>query len=462
MARKPKDPIAAPVDAAAMPQWPADRVERRALDALVPYAKNARTHSAAQVAQLAASVRQWGWTIPVLVDEAGGIIAGHGRVLAAKQLGLTEVPVMIARGWTEAQKRAYVIADNRLALGAGWDNDLLRVELGDLRAGGFDLGLTGFALPELDVLLPPLAGGGQTDADDLPEPDAAIVTQPGDVWLLGEHRLMCGDSTSAADVACLAAGRLADLCFTSPPYGNQREYTTGGISDWDALMRSVFGALPVRPDAQILVNLGLIHRESEWMPYWDGWIEWMRTQGWRRFGFYVWDQGPGLPGDWSGRLAPAHEFVFHFNQVAERARKTKESKFAGRQSVGKGLRSKDGTIAPKTGAGRPIQSHKIADSVIRVMRHKANGIETAHPAVFPVALVSEMLLSFSDPGDVVFEPFSGSGTQLISAQENGRVCLAMELAPVYVNVAVRRWQMFTDQSAVLERTGERFDQLLAA
>jgi DNA modification methylase len=296
----------------------------------------------------------------------------------------------------------------------------------------------------------------------LPEPDAAIVTQPGDVWLLGEHRLMCGDSTSAADVACLAAGRLADLCFTSPPYGNQREYTTGGISDWDALMRSVFGALPVRPDAQILVNLGLIHRESEWMPYWDGWIEWMRTQGWRRFGFYVWDQGPGLPGDWSGRLAPAHEFVFHFNQVAERARKTKESKFAGRQSVGKGLRSKDGTIAPKTGAGRPIQSHKIADSVIRVMRHKANGIETAHPAVFPVALVSEMLLSFSDPGDVVFEPFSGSGTQLISAQENGRVCLAMELAPVYVNVAVRRWQMFTDQSAVLERTGERFDQLLAA
>jgi DNA modification methylase len=445
-----------------MPPWPADAVERRPLEALVPYARNSRTHSPAQVAQLAASVRQWGWTIPVLIDESGGIIAGHGRVLAAKQLGLAEVPVMIARGWTEAQKRAYVIADNRLALGAGWDNDLLRSELGDLRLGGFDLDLTGFTLPELRAFLPAAGDAGQGDPDAVPEPEALPVTRVGDLWVLGRHRLLCGDSTDPEQTARLAGGMLADLCFTSPPYGNQRAYTTGGISDWDRLMQGVFAAMPVKHEAQVLVNLGLIHREGEWQPYWDGWIEWMRAQGWRRFGWYVWDQGPGLPGDWNGRLAPSHEFVFHFNRVAEQARKTKESKWAGTANHGTGLRKPDGEVGGYTAAGKPVQAHKIPDSVIRVMRHKARGIETAHPAVFPVDLVTEMLTAFSDPDDVVFEPFSGSGTQIISAEKNGRTCLAMELAPVYVDVAVRRWQQFTGRQAVLESTGAPFDAHEAA
>jgi ParB-like nuclease family protein len=166
------------------PQWPADAVERRAVAALVPYARNARTHSDAQVAQIAASIREWGWTIPVLVAEDGGIIAGHGRVLAARLLGITDVPVMVARGWTDEQRRAYVIADNQLALNAGWDNELLRLELGDLKLGGFDLGMIGFTGHELDTLLFD-KNAGLTDPDEVPEVPAEPVTVLGDVWLLG-------------------------------------------------------------------------------------------------------------------------------------------------------------------------------------------------------------------------------------------------------------------------------------
>jgi ParB-like chromosome segregation protein Spo0J len=165
-------------------EWPADKTERWAIEKLIPYAKNARTHSDAQVAQIAASMKEWGWTNPVLADEAGGLISGHGRVLAARQLGIAEVPVMVARGWTEAQKRAYVIADNKLALNAGWDDDLLRFELGELQLGGFDLSLTGFGDLELKDIL---AGRteGLTDPDDAPPVPEHPVTRTGDLWLLG-------------------------------------------------------------------------------------------------------------------------------------------------------------------------------------------------------------------------------------------------------------------------------------
>jgi ParB-like chromosome segregation protein Spo0J len=177
-------------------QWPADKVERRLLSSLVPAARNARTHSAAQVAQLAASIREWGWTVPVLVDEGGGLIAGHGRVLAAAELGLTSVPTMVAAGWSEAQVRAYRIADNKLALNAGWDEELLRLELGELRGLEVDLGLLGFGSEELAALFAP-PGGGLTDPDAAPEPPARPASLPGDIWLLGRHRLVCGDSTDS-------------------------------------------------------------------------------------------------------------------------------------------------------------------------------------------------------------------------------------------------------------------------
>jgi DNA modification methylase len=271
---------------------------------------------------------------------------------------------------------------------------------------------------------------------------------------------MCGDSTSADDVARLANGETAALCFTSPPYGQQRDYKGGGISDWDALMRGVFANLPVDEGAQVLVNLGMIHRDGEWLPYWEGWIDWMRETGWRRFGWYVWDQGPGMMGDWSGRLAPSHEFVFHFNRkpgFAVNKTKAKNPKYIKvMPPKNGGMRGKDGVVGLRSSPLASMQPTKIPDSVIRVIRHMARGIEKDHPAVFPVALVTEIMTAFSDPGDIVYEPFCGSGTQLISAETNGRRCLAMEIAPEYCDVAVRRWQLFTGRAAVREADGMPF------
>ena len=430
---------------------------------LIPYARNARTHSDAQVAMIAASIREFGFTNPVLVDGRNGIIAGHGRVLAARKLGMQQVPTLELSHLTETQRKAYILADNQLALKAGWNDELLAMELGELKEEGVDLGLLGFEADDLAKLLSLNPDeSGLTDPDETPSVPIHPVTKHGDVWIMGRHRLMCGDSTNPDHVANLMQGAQADLCFTSPPYAQQRDYKSGGISDWDALMQGVFKHLPVKHEAQVLVNLGLVHREGEWLPYWDGWISWMRDAGWRRFGWYVWDQGPGLPGDWNGRLAPSHEFVFHFNRQAERARKTKPSKMAGVISNG-GLRDKNGSIGGRTKGASAIQDRKIPDSVIRIMRHKGGiGDAGSHPAVFPVDLVSEIITAFTDNDDALYEPFCGSGTQIISAQKNGRTCFAMELAPEYVDVAVKRWQNFTGQYAKLEADGSLFDEVSAS
>jgi DNA modification methylase len=442
--------------------WPADQVERWPISRLTPYARNARTHSDEQIAQIAASIKEWGWTNPILVDEGGGIIAGHGRLVAAQRMGVEAVPVMVARGWTRSQKMAYILADNQLALNAGWNDELLKFELSDLSDLGFDLSLTGFAEHEIAALT--AAGNpGLTDPDEAPEPPETPVSVLGDVWMLGRHRLCCGDSTDADCIEKLMQGKQADLCFTSPPYAQQRDYKSGGVPDWDALMQGVFSILPVKADAQVLVNLGLVHRDGEWIPYWDGWVNWMRSAGWRRFGWYVWDQGPGLPGDWNGRLAPSHEFIFHFNRVADRARKTKAKdprnmKLKG----GTGIRKADGSMSGISSPNAGLQPNKIPDSVIRVMRHKGSlGSAGSHPAPFPVDLPGEFVLAFSDPDDLLFEPFCGSGTTLIAAQKNGRSCYAIEIAPQYMDVAIRRWQSFAGQHATLDSSGRTFDEVAA-
>ena len=197
--------------------WPADKVERWAVNRLIPFAKNARTHSDEQVAQIAASIREFGFSNPILVDEDGGVIAGHGRLSAARQLGLADVPVMVAAGWSETQKRAYVLADNKLALNAGWDAEMLRLALGELSEAGFDLSLTGFGEDELAGILVD-ASGGITDPDEVPEPPVDPVSRPGDLWICGEHRVLCGDATVLGDVEKVLGGELADMTFCDPPY----------------------------------------------------------------------------------------------------------------------------------------------------------------------------------------------------------------------------------------------------
>ena len=249
-------------------------VEYRKVETLIPFARNPRTHSEAQVAKLAASIVEFGWTNPLLVDGSHGIIAGHGRLAAARKLGLSEVPVIELGHLSPSQKRAYVIADNRLALDAGWDEEMLAAELAELTESGYDLTLTGFSNEEIEDLL--VDGGEGTAeessadsddaADEVPDTPVNPVSRPGDVWQLGAHRVICGDAADSSVVAALMAGDKVALCFTSPPYGNQRDYTNT-IIDWDALMRGVFSNLPMTPNGQVLVNLGLIHRDNEVIPY---------------------------------------------------------------------------------------------------------------------------------------------------------------------------------------------------
>jgi DNA modification methylase len=446
-----------------------DSVAHWPLERLRPYERNPRTHSNEQIAQIAASIAEFGWTNPILVSRDGEVIAGHGRCEAARKLGLETVPVLVLDHLTDAQRRAYVIADNKLALNAGWNEELLAAELHALNGDGFDLGLLGFDEAELDRLMAPLddgddaAGASESDPDETPETPRAAVTRPGDLWLLGEHRLLCGDSTDAAAVARLMAGARASLLFTSPPYAQQRDYAAGGIGDWDALMRGVFGCLGdvMSEDGQVLVNLGLVHRDNEWRAYWDAWLDWMRGQGWRRFGLYVWDQGPGLPGDWNGRLAPSFEFLFHFNRLARKPNKIVPCKWAGHVNDSHGgIRAKDGTVGEWSHAGEGVQETRIPDNVIRITRHKARGIETEHPAVFPVALPEFAMNAFSDGGGVVFEPFAGSGTSVIAGERCGRKVRAIELAPEYVDVAIARWRkLFPNAPVTLDGDGRRFDKI---
>lgn len=449
-------------------------IERIPIDRVLPYERNARTHSDAQIAQIAGSIAEFGFVNPVLVDQRGTIIAGHGRVMAARKLGLTEVPVVRLEHLTDAQRRALTLADNRIAESAGWDEKLLAEELAHLSQEDFKLDVLGFDDSELSNLLDEDADEPTTDAegaDDVPDVPAKAVSRPGDVWRLGEHRLICGDAADAAVIAALMGNERAPLCFTSPPYSLQREYTGAGVQDWDVLMRGVFAALPMRDDGQVLVNLGLVHRDNEWQPYWNGWLDWMRTQGWRRFGLYVWDQGPGLPGDWNGRLAPAFEFVFHFNRQARQPNKFVPCIYAGKDthlrgdgtSAG-GMRNKDGSKTAWNHVGTVTQDFKIPDAVIRIIRHKGKiGQDIDHPAVFPVALPEFVLTSYSNESDIVFEPFCGSGTTILAAQRTDRIARAVEIAPQYTDVAVQRFmQNFPDVPVTLTATGQCFEEVAAA
>lgn len=454
--------------------WPIER--------LIDYARNPRKNDHA-VDRMAAAIVEFGFRIPVVARSTGEVVDGHLRLKAARKLGLKTVPVVLADELSDVQIKAFRLIANRSVSWAEWDEELLSLELAELSEAGYDLALTGFDDAEIERLLAdieeePVAedeaavSGESSDADeDDITPPTVAVTRPGDLWLLGEHRLLCADSSDAAAVARLINGERAHLLFTSPPYANQRDYTTGGIADWDALMQGVFGAArsALHEDAQILVNLGLVHRDGEWQPYWDGWIEWMRTQGWRRFGWYVWDQSVTVPGDWAGRLAPRHEFVFHFNRRSRKPNKIVPCKWAGHEThlradgSSTAMRGKDGKVGAWNHAGQPTQEFRIPDSVIEVTRQRGRiGEGIDHPAVFPLGLPKFFIEAYTDAGEIVFEPFAGSGTTLLAGQLTGRPVRAIELAPEYVDVALRRWlQHHPGTVPVLEGSGRTFAEVAA-
>ena len=404
-------------------RWPADAVERRPVAALVPYARNARTHSDEQVAQIAASIREWGWTMPVLVDEAGTIIAGHGRVLAAQRLGLAEIPVMVATGWSEAKRRAYVIADNKLALNAGWDEELLRLELGELKGLGVDLGLTGFAELELEKLL--LGTDGNGDPDEAPAPPAEPISRPGDLWICGEHRVLCGDATVRADVEKLLDGELADMAFTDPPYNvnyaNSAKDKLRGKNRPilnDALGEG-FGALLHAASANMLaVTKGGIYicmSSSEL----DTLQKAFREAGGKWSTFVIWAKNTFTLGraDYQRQYEP---ILYGWKDGADHY-------WCGARDQG--------------------------DVWLFDKPHKND----LHPTMKPVAMVERAIRNSSKSRDIVLDPFGGSGTTMIAAERTGRRARLVELDPRYIDVIVQRWQETTGGSASHAASGQSFE-----
>jgi DNA modification methylase len=400
----------------------------RPLGELTPYARNPRTHSDAQVAQIAASIQHFGWTNPVLVDGKNGIIAGHGRVMAARKLGLERAPVIELAHMSEAQKRAYVLADNQLALNAGWDDELLRLELADLSELGFDLGLIGFGEGELERLL---AGSkeGLTDDDEAPALPEQAVTNPGDVWMLGEHRLLCGDATVLADVERVLDGHLADMTFTDPPYnvdygssakdklrGNTRRILNDDLgSGFEAfLLDACTNILSVTKGACYVCmsssELDTLQRA-------------FRAAGGKWSTFVIWAKHTFTLGraDYQRQFEP---ILYGWPEGHDRY-------WCGARDQG---------------------------DVWFVDKPARNDL---HPTMKPVALVERAIRNSSKTRDIVLDAFGGSGSTLIACDKTGRQARLLELDPKYCDVIVRRWQEWAGGTATLEGDGRSFEEIAA-
>jgi 16S rRNA G966 N2-methylase RsmD len=380
------------------------KIETRLVADLIPYAANSRTHSDAQVAQIAASIKEFGWTNPILIDDDNTIIAGHGRLLAARKLGMEEVPAIILDHLTKAQQRALVIADNQLALNAGWDMDMLKAEIEDLSLENFNLELLGFDDDFLDGLLETAPSGGKTDEDAVPELPETPKTVLGDVWVLGNHRLMCGDSTSIDAVDKLMSGTVPNAVITDPPYGigidgqkksisanpkhNRKHHEKKG---WDA----------ERPDASI-------------------------------FGYIV---ALGVPtviwgGNYFADLLPATRGWLYWSKGQD------------------GLTMSDGELAWTT-EDKPLRSKTVNRAALK---------GSVHPTQKPAEIIefSVDYLSVPQKGSVL-DLFSGSGTICIACEKTDRRAFMMERDAGYCDVIIKRWQDFTGQKAIHAETGEAFD-----
>ncbi len=413
------------------------KIDTRKIAALIPYVANSRTHSDTQVAQIAASIKEFGWTNPILIAGDDSVIAGHGRLLAARKLGMDTVPVIVLDHLTKAQQRALVIADNKLALNAGWDEALLSSEIAGLVDDGFDLTLLGFDNDELAALLAEDATEGLTDEDAVPDVPAVPVTVEGDVWLLGKHRLMCGDSTSMTAFSKLMDGERADMIFTDPPYGmaygggraagdHALDKKTGGVKikshgmimnddlQGDDLIALVRDAIATSTAA--MKDGGALYACFTWRTYAE-FEAGLESCGHKVKACIVWDKKSiGLG---NSHYRPQHEFIFYCGG---------------------------------TWFGNKAQSD------VWHMSRGATG-EYVHPTQKPVELIERALENSSKGGDVVIDCFGGSGSTLIACEKNNRHARLMELDPKYCDVIVKRWQEFTGHQATLEATGAAFDEL---
>jgi len=399
----------------------ASKIDRLSVEKLIPYAKNSRTHSAEQVAQIAASIKEFGFNNPVLIDEDNGIIAGHGRVMAAQKLGLQAVPCIRLAHLSDTQRKAYVIADNRLALNAGWDDQMLTLELQELDGEDFDLSLLGFEADELNALLNPIKETeGLTDEDAVPDVPEEPKTKPGDIYQLGRHRLMCGDSTSIDAVEKLMDGQLADILITDPPYnvayeGKTKEALTiknDEMSDdqFRQFLRDAFVA------ADTVMKSGAVfyiwHADSEGYNFRGA----CKDTNWKVRQCLIWN---------------------------------KDTMVMGRQDYH--WKHEPCLYGWKDGAGHLWATDRKQVTIIECKRPKRNDV---HPTMKPVELIEYQLLNNTKGQDIVLDLFGGSGSTMIAAEKNGRTARLMELDPKYCDVIVKRWEDFTGQKAKLANFAE--------
>jgi DNA modification methylase len=411
--------------------WLADKIEQWPTAKLLPYARNARTHSDAQVAQIAASIAEFGFTNPILAGSDGVIVAGHGRLAAAQKLGLEVVPVVVLDHLSPTQRRALVIADNRIAENAGWDEAMLRIELEALQSEGFDLDITGF---DADALAELMAGDepdaeGQTDDDAVPEVTETAVSRPGDIWLLGHHRLLCGDATVANSYEHLLAGESVDMVFTDPPYnvnyansakdkmrGKDRAILNDNLGDgfYDFLLAAL---TPTIAQCRGAIYVAMSSSELDVLQ------AAFRAAGGHWSTFIIWAKNTFTLGraDYQRQYEP---ILYGWPEGAQRH-------WCGDRDQG---------------------------DVWSIKKPQKNDL---HPTMKPVELVERAIRNSSRPGNVVLDPFGGSGTTLIAAEKSGRQARLIELDPKYVDVIVRRWQDWTGKQAAREGDGLLFPSVTA-
>jgi DNA modification methylase len=428
------------------------QVENRPIAQLKGYARNTRTHSPAQLDQISASIKEFGFTNPILVDPDGVLIAGHGRLEAAKSLGMSEVPVIVLSHLSEAQRRAYVIADNKLALNAGWNDQMLGLELADLQGLGFDLELTGFSKDELASLMAPEPTDGHTDEDEVPSIPEQPKSQRGDVWLLGEHRLMCGDSTQADDLAKLMDGDKADLVWTDPPYNVAIDGKAGKIMS-DDMSKSEFRKFLQAVYARYFENMRegaviyVAHGESERAAFSDCLVEaglklsevliWVKQSGTLSRQDFNWKHEPILYG-W--KEGAGHYFCKDFTLTTVIDDDLDIDKM-----------KKDELVA---------MLKQIKEQMpTTVIHHDRPTKSDLHPTMKPVGLVQRMVEWSSMDGWIVLDLFGGSGSTMIACEKTHRKSRLMELDPKYCDVIVKRWQDFTGKKATHAETGKTFDEV---
>jgi DNA modification methylase len=412
------------------------------VEKLIPWARNPRTHSDAQVAQIAASIQEFGFNNPILVDTNAGIIAGHGRLLAAQKLGLKEVPVIILDHLTEAQKRAYIIADNQLALQAGWDDELLRSELAALQAEDFDLDLIGFDPHELDSLLAPV---DEEKADLVPPLPKSPVSRLGDLWLLGPHRVLCGDATSAEAIARLLGDRKPRLMVTDPPYGIELDSEWRDRAGLNGHGPAEPSYMKKRTEGHTETNISGDTR-SDWseafalVPSLEAAYVWHASKftrevldGLLRIGFLhhqqiIWDKG---------RTVLTRTLYWFQHEPCWFVRK------------------KNAPWYGKAGENSTIW----ASPSPKFIMGGSDETKYDHPTQKPVELMRRPILNHLKRGELVYDPFLGSGTTLAAAEVTQRVCYGVELDPKYADVIVQRWQTLSDKKATLDGDGRTFEEI---